>query len=407
MGEAEGGHNPRKEIGPACHTRYTLLSYPQGRSNPCTAMTAPFLPPLRLTGATVLRDGVLRERSLAVAAGRITRGPLPEVALPGCLILPGMVDLHGVAAGGAAEAAAGAAAAGITSAWVAQDWTWEGGAGAPERVEARLAAWPTGTIDLRAVLRAETHLVEEGARLVALVERLGTAHVMFRDSLPEMFEMASAEPQRFAARAAAAERGPEEMMAALLAAKARARDVPRHLCRLAEALDAMGVPYGSMGDPDAETRETFSMLGARLALFPASRRVAASARAMGDPVVLSAGDVAAERVTAIDLVREGLCTALASARGWGTMTAAVLRLVDRGICDLTRAWALVSARPAEIARLPDRGRLDPGRRADFVVIREATREIEATVAGGRLVHAAGEAGDRLAAALGDRAVAAE
>ncbi len=51
------------------------------------------LPPLRLTGALVLRDGELQRRSLAFAAGRLTRGPLPEVDLSGFLILPGIVDV--------------------------------------------------------------------------------------------------------------------------------------------------------------------------------------------------------------------------------------------------------------------------------------------------------------------------
>jgi alpha-D-ribose 1-methylphosphonate 5-triphosphate diphosphatase len=197
------------------------------------------------------------------------------------------------------------------------------------------------------------------------------------------------------------------MLAAMAAARAREREVPRHLCRLAEAFDAMGVVYGSVGDPDAETRERFAMIGARVAVFPASRRVAAAACAMGDPVVLSACDVAAERVTVVDLVREGRCAALASGRDGRVLAEAMWRLVDRGVCDLARAWSLVSAGPAEVARLPDRGRIAPGRRADLVLIREATREVEATVSAGRLVFAAGEAGARLREAAGARALAAE
>jgi alpha-D-ribose 1-methylphosphonate 5-triphosphate diphosphatase len=255
------------------------------------------------------------------------------------------------------------------------------------------------------VIRAETHLVDEGERFLALVRRHRVGLVLFRNSLLEMEDLAEAEPRRFAARAAAAGRTAEEMRAAMAAAKARALEVPRHLCRLAEAFDAMGVVYGSMGDPDAETRERFAMIGARVAVFPASRRVAAAAWAMGDPVVLSAGDVAAERVTAVDLVREGRCTALASRREACVIAEAVWRLVDRRVCDLARAWALVSAGPAEVARLPDRGRIAPGRRADLVVIREATREVEATVSAGRLVFAAGEAGARLREAAGGRALA--
>ena len=370
-------------------------------------MVSAALPPLRLTGGTVLRDGVLQARSVAVADGRITRGPLPEVAVPGCLILPGIVDLHG---NGGDRADQQAAAAGVTTAWSARDWSWEGGAGSPDAVEADLARRRPGRpcIDLRTVLRVETHLVEEGGRLIALVRRCAIDQVVFRDSLTEMLDLAASEPRRFAARAARSGRTAEEMLETIRTAKARAREVPRHLCRLAEAFDGLGVVYGSMGDPDAESRETHSMIGARLALFPASRRVAAAAVAMGDPVVLSAGDVAAERVTALDLVRDGRATALASGRGWGAMATAVWRLVDRGVYDLPRAWALVSSRPAEIARLSDRGRLEPGRRADLVVVREATREIEATVSGGRLAHAAGEAGARIAATLRTgRALAAE
>jgi len=364
-------------------------------------MSLPLLPPLRLTGATVLREGGFAQRSLCVAGGRVARGPMPEVALPGSLILPGIVDLQGSGEAGAA------AAAGVTTGWVATDWTWEGGAGAPDRVEAALAARPRAAIDLRVVLRAETHLVGESERLIALVRRHGVGQVVFRESLTGLFDLAAREPRRFAERAAAAGRSAGEMMAAMRAAQARAREVPRSLCRLAGAFDALGVVYGSLGDPDAETREMFSMLGARVAVFPASRRVAAAAAAMGDPVVLAAGDVAAERVTALDLVREGRCTALASGRGWGAMAEAVWRLVDRGVCDLPRAWALVSKGPAEVARLPDRGRLEPGRRADFIVVREATRAVEATVSGGRLAFAAGEAGARLCEAAGVRALAAE
>ncbi|MFD1807735.1 hypothetical protein ACFSHQ_04910 [Gemmobacter lanyuensis] len=58
-------------------------------------MMPSFLPPLRLTGAEILRDGELQRRSIGIAEGRITRGPLPEVNLSGYLILPGIIDLHG------------------------------------------------------------------------------------------------------------------------------------------------------------------------------------------------------------------------------------------------------------------------------------------------------------------------
>ena len=99
----------------------------------------PFLPPLRLTGARILRDGTMQRRSIAFARGRITKGPLPEVALPGCLVLPGIVDLHMALpeAPGPSSLALlerRLAAAGVTSSWLAMPCTGDG------RVEACLSA---------------------------------------------------------------------------------------------------------------------------------------------------------------------------------------------------------------------------------------------------------------------------
>lgn len=374
-----------------------------------------FLPPLRLTGATVLRDGVLSERSVALARGRITRGPLPEVDLGGCLVLPGMVDLFrgdGEARWTSlafSHAAREAAAQGVTTAWVPQDWSWRGGCGSPDAAAEALEAHRTAdpTVDLRVFLRIESHATDAADRLVALVGRHAVDRAVFANGLPELVEMSFREPLRFAVHAERSGLSAEGLMDRVRAAHGRAREVPRFLCRMAEAFDTLGVSYGSLGDPDAETRERYSMIGARLAVFPSSRRVAASANAMGDPVILPAGDVAAERMPALDLMREGRCGALASARSGAALLEAVWRLVDRGVLDLPRAWALVSSSPAEVARLPDRGRIEPGKRADLVVIDAGTRRVEATISAGRLVHASEAAARRFAAVLGDGALAAE
>ena len=53
------------------------------------------LPPLRLTGAMTLRDGVMQQRTVAVAEGRIAAGPFPAIDLTGYYVLPGIIDLHG------------------------------------------------------------------------------------------------------------------------------------------------------------------------------------------------------------------------------------------------------------------------------------------------------------------------
>ncbi|MFN0115119.1 MAG: alpha-D-ribose 1-methylphosphonate 5-triphosphate diphosphatase [Paracoccaceae bacterium] len=379
---------------------------------------ADFLPPMRLVGAAVLRDGVLQSRSVALAAGRITRGPLPEVDLTGYYVLPGIVDLHGDGferhisprpsapfpiATGLAGYDREAASCGVTTAYLAQGWSWEGGHRGPDAAEALFAALdafrPQALTDLRIQIRAETHLVSEGARLIDTVRRHAIGYVVFNDHLGEAVEMRRSTPGDFASWAHKIGRRPEELWAAIGAATARAPDVPRHLCRLAEAFDGMGVEYGSHDDPDGDTRERYRMIGARIAEFPITHQAASAAKAMDSPVVMGAPNVVrgksqAGNIAATDLIAAGNCDALVSDYHLPALALAAWALVDLGICDLAKAWAMISAAPAAILRLTDRGRIEPGRRADLVIVNQTTRAVEATIAGGRLAYLAGNAAGR-------------
>ncbi len=380
-------------------------------------MTMP-LPPLRLTGADILRDGCLQRRSIAIAEGRITRGPLPEVDLSGYLVLPGIVDLHGDAferhiaprpsapfpiAAGLTSAEREAAAHGVTTAFLAQGWSWEGGPRSPERAMEVMAALDAhrarGLVDLRLQIRAEIQMVDERDRLIEAVRRHAIGYVVFNDHLDEGLEMRRTRPADFALWARKVGRQPEDLLGAMERAAARGREVPRHLCALAEAFDELGVAYGSHDDPDGETRERYSMIGARIAEFPITRRAAAAAKAMMNPVLMGAPNVVrggsqSGNIAAVTLVAEGLCDALVSDYHYPALAMAAWTLVDMGIASLPRAWAMISQAPAEILRLADRGRLDPGMRADLVIVNGETRVIEATIAGGQLAYLAGEAGRR-------------
>ena len=382
---------------------------------------SPILPPLRLTGAEILRDGELQRRSIGIADGRITRGPLPEVDLSGYLILPGIIDLHGDAferhiaprptapfplATGLGSTAREAAAHGVTTAYLAQGWSWEGGHRGPEHACAVMAALDAYRsrmlIDMRLQIRAETHLVDAGPQLIDAVRRHRIGYVVFNDHLDEGIEMRRSDPARFAAWAQKIGQPAEALLASIDRAVLRARDVPRHLCALAEAFDDLGVLYGSHDDPDGETRERYSMIGARIAEFPTSRRAAAAAKAMMNPVVMGAPNVVrggsqAGNIAAASLIADGLCDALVSDYHYPALALAAWALVDEGVLPLAKAWAMISDNAAEIMRLPDRGRLDPGMQADLVVMDRETRVIEATISGGRLAYLAGGAGRRFLA----------
>ncbi|WP_339692993.1 alpha-D-ribose 1-methylphosphonate 5-triphosphate diphosphatase [Celeribacter baekdonensis] len=389
------------------------------------------LPPLRFTGATLLRDGALQRRSLCVEQGRISRGAFPEVDLSGYLILPGIIDLHGDAferhiaprprapfpiRSGLSSAARDAAAHGVTTAWFAQCWSWEGGLRGPDYAEDLLGALqafaPSALIDIRLQIRCETHMVDSRDRLLAAIRRFGVDYVIFNNHLPEAIDVAKKDPMEFATWAKRSGRSSEEFIKVLREAKDRKSEVPRHLCALAEAFDVLGVTYGSHDDPDAETREEFRLLGAHVAEFPTSEKAAAAAKAMNDPVLMGAPNVArggsqSGNISAQRLIERGLCDALVSDYHYPALAAAAWTLVDKDVKTLPDAWAMISTKPAEIMGLSDRGALDFGKRADLVVVDEDTREIEATISNGRIAYMSGRIGERLARSGRDVRVAAE
>lgn len=384
----------------------------------------PFLPPLCLTGAEVLTGDTLVPRPVGIAAGQIVAAQgaqgqgLPAVDLSGFLLLPGIIDLHGDGferqlfprPGAAFPLTAAldavdreAAAHGITTAYLAQGWSWEGGLRGPDQAETLMQAVldhrARALTDLRVQLRAETHLVAEAPRLIAAVERFRVDYVIFNDHLEEGFRMRRDNPDAFAHWARKAGLDTAALTARMEAARLAARQVPRALCLMADAFDRLGVTYGSHDDPDAETREVYRMIGARVAEFPTTRRAAAAARAAGDPVLLGAPNVVrggsqAGNVAAADLIRAGACDGLLSDYHMPALPLAPWRLADDGILPFARAWALVSSGPARVLRMVDRGTIAEGLRADLAIVDPARREVVATIAGGRLSHLAGRVAER-------------
>lgn len=377
------------------------------------------LPPLRLTGAQVLRDGALERASISVEKGVFANTPLPEADLSGYLILPGIVDLHGDAferhiaprptapfpiASGLAATERDAAVHGVTTAWLAQCWSWEGGMRGPDFAEALMVELDAyklkALIDMRLQIRLETHMVGSRERLLLAVERHGIDYIVFNNHLTEAFEVMVREPHVFAAWATRAGRSVGELTREIETAKAQAHALPRHLLDLAKGFDRLGVRYGSHDDPDANTREHFRVLGAHICEFPTGHGPAVAAKAMDDAVLMGAPNVVrggsqSGGVAAMNLIKKDLCDALVSDYHYPSLAEAAWVLADLGVRTLAEAWEMISTTPARIIGLNDRGRIAPGLRADFVVIQEGTRRIEATISGGRVAHLSGALAQRL------------
>jgi alpha-D-ribose 1-methylphosphonate 5-triphosphate diphosphatase len=79
------------------------------------------------------------------------------------------------------------------------------------------------------------------------------------------------------------------------------------------------------------------------------------------------------------------------------MARAAFILAGRGVLDLPRAWALISANPAAAARLTDRGAIEAGKRGDLVVVDPLGPRIVATIVQGRIAYLTAEGAGRLTA----------
>ena len=124
---------------------------------------------------------------------------------------------------------------------------------------------------------------------------------------------------------------------------------------------------------EAPDMEQANAWGASIAEFPLTVGAATAAREHGMPVVMGAPNVLrggshSGNIDAIELVRRGLCTSLASDYLPSSLLAAVFLLVEEGVATLSQAVALVTSGPAEVLGICDRGRIATGARADFALV---------------------------------------
>ncbi|QRP51018.1 alpha-D-ribose 1-methylphosphonate 5-triphosphate diphosphatase [Amycolatopsis sp. FDAARGOS 1241] len=118
--------------------------------------------------------------------------------------------------------------------------------------------------------------------------------------------------------------------------------------------------------------------GGSVAEFPTTVEAARAARERGLPVVMGAPNVLRGgshngNASGRDLVALGLVTALASDYLPSGLLAAAFALADDGLVTPAEAIGLVTAGPAAVAGLTDRGRLEPGLRADLALIAAGPR----------------------------------
>ncbi|MDF1854445.1 alpha-D-ribose 1-methylphosphonate 5-triphosphate diphosphatase [Pseudooceanicola sp.] len=370
------------------------------------------LTPFHITDARILRPDGLSTAPLGLAGGLLSEAtPGRAVSLPGWLVLPGIVDLHGDGferhlaprrgamrdlRQGLCATEAELAANGITTAVLAQFWSWEGGMRGPDFALAMLAALAempgAFTTDLRAQLRVETHLIDDYPRIAEAIARFGVGYVVFNDHLPHAALAAGRSVPRLVGQALKSGRSPEAHRQLIEALHGRGGEVPEAVTALAADLAARGLRLGSHDDANAAARALWRGRGVRISEFPESLAAAEAATMAGDAVVMGApnllrGGSHAGHVAAAEVVRAGFCDALASDYHYPAPRLAALALVAE--IGWPAAWALVSERPAGLLGLTDRGRLLPGLRGDLVILDPESGVVGATLAAGEIRYAAG------------------
>ena len=114
--------------------------------------------------------------------------------------------------------------------------------------------------------------------------------------------------------------------------------------------------------------------GIRVSEFPVTHAAASAGRAGGMRVIAGApnlvrGGSHTGNIAAIDLIRAGLVDALASDYVPCSLVEAAFALAAADVVPLPEAVALITANPAGMAGLGDRGAISPGQRADLLLVR--------------------------------------
>ena len=114
--------------------------------------------------------------------------------------------------------------------------------------------------------------------------------------------------------------------------------------------------------------------GIRISEFPVTLEAANAAKRAGMQVIAGAPNIVrggshSGNVNAVDLLRAGSVDAFASDYVPPSLVEAAFQCAREEAISLSRAVAMVSDHPAQMASLPDRGRLESGMRADLVRVR--------------------------------------
>src|SRR5262245_6847953 len=174
-----------------------------------------------------------------------------------------------------------------------------------------------------------------------------------------------------------------------LQARSKCWDVVNDVVRVARSRH---IPLASHDDDSEEKVAFVAGLGATISEFPITLDSARAARARGMRTVMGAPNALLGRshsfnLSALDGVKAGVVDILAADYHPASLIQAAYSLTLQEILPLHEAIKLITLNPADAAGLTDRGRLQPGTRADIVLVEAGARpRVRGTLRGGRVVY---------------------
>lgn len=369
----------------------------------------------------VCEESIVEDGWVSIAGGHIVAvGPAPvagaaPVELGGLDLVPGAVDLHSDCLENLAHPRPSASipleaalydldayvlAHGVTTNYLCigleDDAT-------KHRSDARAAETESLVRRLRGALRAEfaIHLRVDVTRdSLALVETLAgngcVALLSYMDHTPGQGQYPEEAEWRehYQSRWGAADDVLEQRLRAKRAGRERVEAMRAGVAAIGRQIGAVVAAHD---DDSLAAVERAVALGVRISEFPVNPYAARAAARARIGIVMGAPNARRGRshltnMSAREALELGVLDALASDYHPPSMFGAAYALAAEGLCDLPRAIGFVTAGPARIAGLADRGRLRPGLRADLVAIepRGAHPVVRQTWVGGRAVLGLGE-----------------
>lgn len=374
-------------------------------------------------GGQVLCDGAFRAVDLCcIREGKESRldlyGAKPTCArslnADGCLVLPGIVDIHGDAFErqimprpgvgfdlglALTETDKQLVSNGITTAFHGLTWSWEPGFRGAESARAFISAAermkPELSADTFVHLRHEVFNFAAEAEINDWISAGKIGLLAFNDHLTGTIKVRH-RPEKIVGMVSRTGMTPEAFLALADSLAAREDDMRAATQRLAQTAKDARIPMMSHDDLTVDMRAQYRMLGASIAEFPVNEDVARASAQHEDYIVFGAPNVLrggshTNCPSAAEMVRQKFCSILASDYYYPALAQAPFVLAAKHGIPLEEGWKLISENPACAAGLQDRGRIESGRRADVIVVKiqpNSLAQIIATIVNGEIVFLA-------------------